>query len=418
GLSVKNAVLYMIAFGVFFRVALSGGERVYLPSIHIAFVLLIGYATLTWLVAALVIHYPGYRLVAGLISLKTRMIDPALMLFAALYALREMRDVRVVLMFLLAAIGIANVATLADLVGIVHLGMRVGDKGAEAGRVFGAFGHANETAALLVCVLPAMIVSCFHSRGFLRLVWIGFSVASSLVLLLTVSRGAFVGLAIGGLTAAYLCRRHVPFQRFVMLGFATLIGVAFIVLVAGLVDSEIGSTLAERLLGQSGSVDVGEASSGRTGIWAALLQKMMTQPITLLTGFGWAVYYVMPFRYAPHNFYLGMWFDLGIVCVGLIMFIFIRSLLAAYRAVDVAEPDVRDQLLAFVFGVCSLVVAIVFADLFTPWPYIWLYVGVVLKMAVLARSEADDRETARRPQVDTGLRVASPFRGSYATTRR
>jgi O-antigen ligase len=145
---------------------------------------------------------------------------------------------------------------------------------------------------------------------------------------------------------------------------------------------------------------------------------MMTQPITLLTGFGWAVYYVMPFRYAPHNFYLGMWFDLGIVCVGLIMFIFIRSLLAAYRSIDVAEPDVRDQLLAFVFGVCSLVVAIVFADLFTPWPYIWLYVGVVLKMAVLARSQAEEREIARRPQSETGLRVASPFRGSYATTRR
>jgi hypothetical protein len=62
-------------------------------------------------------------------------------------------------------------------------------------------------------------------------------------------------------------------------------------------------------------------------------------------------------------------------------------------------------LLAFIFGMLSLAVAIVFADLFDPWSYIWLYCGVMLRMAMLVREGADEPVTARA--TEEPLRVAT-----------
>ncbi|MEJ1964042.1 MAG: hypothetical protein WDO56_21870 [Gammaproteobacteria bacterium] len=143
GISVKNALLYAIGFTLVWRTALGGNIQVELPGIHILFVAFISYAGLAWIAAFGVIHYPGYHMFSGLITLKTRLIDPALMLLASFYALRTMEDARWVLGVLLLGIAAANVATLMDTAGIVHFGMTVGDHGPEMGRVFGAFGHAT-----------------------------------------------------------------------------------------------------------------------------------------------------------------------------------------------------------------------------------------------------------------------------------
>src|SRR5882757_258129 len=88
GFSVKNALLYAIGFTLVFRIALSGNIQIELPAIHILFVAFIGYATLAWIAAFAFLHYPGYHLFSGLVTLKTRLIDPALMLLASFYALR------------------------------------------------------------------------------------------------------------------------------------------------------------------------------------------------------------------------------------------------------------------------------------------------------------------------------------------
>src|SRR5262245_56105700 len=91
GFSVKNALLYAILFTIIFRTALSG-IRIELPGLHLLFIALVGYAGIMWIVAFGFIHYPGYRFMAGLITLKTQMVDPAIMLLASFYALRTKED--------------------------------------------------------------------------------------------------------------------------------------------------------------------------------------------------------------------------------------------------------------------------------------------------------------------------------------
>ena len=60
GLSVKNAMLYVIAMALMFRMALSGNFKLRLPGLHMAWGMWIGYAILTFFAAWLVIHYRSY----------------------------------------------------------------------------------------------------------------------------------------------------------------------------------------------------------------------------------------------------------------------------------------------------------------------------------------------------------------------
>jgi hypothetical protein len=421
GFSVKNAILYSIGFTLVFRTALTGGVKLDLLSLHVIFLLLIGYAGLMWAIAFGVAHYPGYSFFGGLVTLKTKMIDPALMLFAAFYGLRTMGDAKWLIGALLLAIAGANLLTLADSVGLVHVGMKVGERGPEAGRIFGAFGHANDTGTLIVTMLPGMIAMMVTSQRH-KVIWGGAMLVSALVLILTVSRGAFVGLFLGTAWAGFLLRRYVPMQKFVVWGAVAIVGVLFVGLIAGLVDAQIGNTIAERLFGQSKSIDMSEASSGRTQIWAELLERMTRTPLTLLTGFGWDVYYVFPFRYAPHNHYLGTYFDLGIPGVSLFIALMWRIIRTARNVVSLADDETRPHILAFIFGMFALLISIVFADLFDPWSYIWLYVGAMMRIAVLVREGAEEKVMSVR---DAPLKVAqvhgpalgearSPFGGVLA----
>jgi hypothetical protein len=59
--------------------------------------------------------------------------------------------------------------------------------------------------------------------------------------------------------------------------------------------------------------------------------------------------------------------------------------------------------LAFIFGMFALLISIVFADLFEPWSYIWLYVGAMMRIAVLVKEGAEEKVLSAR---DAPLKVA------------
>ena len=166
---LKNALLYPIALGLMFRTALTGRFRMRLPIVNVAFILWITYALLTWVACVTVIHYPGYDAKNAGIELKSELFDSVLFFFVYFYGTEGEPDFHLIAKTLAFWIGIANILTLADVAGIVHLGITVGQNGVEADRVFGVFGHANDTAALIVCVLPMMVAVAMSSRGTARL---------------------------------------------------------------------------------------------------------------------------------------------------------------------------------------------------------------------------------------------------------
>ena len=82
------------------------------------------------------------------------------------------------------------------------------------------------------------------------------------------------------------------------------------------------------VLTEGAGSDMTATSSGRTEIWATVLEVMFDTPLTLLTGFGWEAYATFPFRWVTHNHYLQQFFNLGLVgliCSVLLFVVPIRS---------------------------------------------------------------------------------------------
>ena len=407
GLSAKNAVLYLTALGLFFRAALSGEFRLRLPGMYACFAVWIGYALLTWIACSLVLHYSGYDALRSGIALKSELIDPALFFFTVFYGAQRQTEVTTLWKTLALAVSVANVLTLTDVAGLTDFGVRVGSSGAEADRVFGVFGHANDTGALIVCLLPLLVALAISNRGLARLLWYLAAAVSLAVLILTVSRGAFVALIVGYGWAVWLCRRFLPLPR---VAAWLLIGATAAVLVAGVVSlavPHVAGVVAERLLGQSSAFDMSEVSSGRTNIWRNTVAHMMAEPITLLTGFGWNVYDTR-FVYVTHNFYLDQWFNLGLVGVVAFLGLLYQAVTTARAAADVASPQLRRYLIGFVFGMLALAVALFFANLTKPWAYIWMYVGMTSRAAVDALGDvlSHARSAARLGGGPTAVRDA------------
>jgi O-antigen ligase len=293
----------------------------------------------------------------------------------------------------------------------VHLGITVGDSGVEADRVFGVFGHANDTAALIVCVLPMMVAVAMSGRGAARLFWYAGVFASIAVLLLTVSRGAYVGVVVGYAAAVWLCRRCLPTSRV----FAwTLIGFTCVLIAAGLAMAlvpDFQQVISHRLFGQSMASSISVASSGRTTIWMTAISTMMDHPITLLTGFGYRVYQTM-FVLITHNYYLDQWFGLGLI--GLFSFITIQyqTVATAIRAISAKAGPLRPYMIALVFGMLGLAVSIFFDNLEKPWSYVWIYVGFTLRAAaeIVAKSEKGAATSTARAQLKPAVPRASAAR--------
>jgi O-antigen ligase len=229
-----------------------------------------------------------------------------------------------------------------------------------------------------------------------------------IMLLMTESRGAYAGAIIGYGCAIYSFRRYLT-PRIIMLWVTT--GAVFLVLGALLAGSQFVTALADRIFGQGGAADIGEISSGRSDIWAAALGRMMSAPVTLVTGFGWDAYSIMGFFYAAHNHYLGLYFELGLV--GLVSFILLayQILKVARAAVEAKSPDATPYLMAFVFGFGGLLVCIFFSQLYGPWLYIWAYAGVSLRMALSAAAKSGKASVIETKQALKGHHVRRSVAG-------
>jgi hypothetical protein len=267
------------------------------------------------------------------------------------------------------------------------------------------FGHANDTAALIVCLLPMMVAVAQSSRSAAKIFWYFGVLASVAVLILTVSRAAYVGVIVGYGAAVWMCRRHLPTSRVMAW---TLIGLTCTAIAAGVAAAlipDMRQVFAERIFNQSMAGSLSVASSGRTTIWSTAISAMMSHPLTLLTGFGWDVYHTM-FELVTHNYYLDQWFGLGLI--GLFSFLTIeyQIVVTAVRAITASPKHLRPYMIALVFGTLGLAVCLFFGNLDKPWSYVWVYVGFSLRAA------ADVVEKAQRSAMRSA--GASPIKASTA----
>jgi len=395
GLSLKNGAMYFLGLILALRMAIKGGYKFQLQTIQVCFALLVVYAIMSILVAGLMVRYDSYRIVDSAIALKSSLIDYAVIFGLFFYGTRTVKDSLIVMKAVVIAVTIANVITLASIEGLVNIPGVDSTPGEGQGRVAGQFGGANGTAALVVCILPAFVAFAQASRGVWPLLWICGGLISVTMILVTASRGAMLAVLIAYPWAAYSFRRYVSARQilFCVGGLVIAAAAAFAV-----VGPHFVTLFLERVVTESTASDVGAFSSGRSDIWLRAIEKMMAYPITLITGFGWNVYDTMGFHYATHNYYLELWFELGLV--GLISFVVLgwRTLAVVRASVERAPMPARGALIAFVFGFGAYLISLLFSSAAQPWPYVWALAAVCLRMSLAVLEQAASPERATTAQ--------------------
>ena len=378
GLTIKNALLYLMMVALVLRVSLDRNFRIQLAAIPVTFSILIAYAIFSYLAVVLVIQYPHYDIIKNGMNLKG-MVDQVTFFLVFFYGLRSDKEALFILKILLFAWALSHVVAVLDAVGIMH----VGDvEQREDGRVQGVVGEANQYGAFVAMSLPGMVAAAIISRGKYRLMWIVATAFTAVTLLMTVSRGAFVAVFVAGAWGVYVFRRYVPTRKLALWAGVAILSGMVAVIVAGALG--FGQLIYERVAG-TGQMDLVLASSGRTEFWTNAFVTMFKHPVTLLTGFGWGSWWTFGFRWSPHNYYVNTWFNLGLpglICGVTLLWLPIKTVMSS---IAYADAYVRPVMIMFVMATVAFAVATFFVDLYSPWLDYWAYAGIVLRIAVNAR---------------------------------
>jgi O-antigen ligase len=389
GLSVKNAFLYLIVAGIAVDTALKRNRRLEFASVIVPYSLYVFYAIFTIVIIVLFLQYPNYKILYSIISLKGGVVDNLLVFLVFFYGVLTAKEATWLIKAMIWTVIFANSITVVDGFNIPDLGL-VNER--LDGRIGGPIGESNQYAAFLAIFLPAAVALVAIERGSLRALAV-FGVLITLVaFLMAASRGGFLGVVGGSLIAAVFLRKFVSLKvTLVTTGAIAVLGV----LTLGVVYlGGYGDLLYDRFIGDSTGGNATQISSGRTYIWATALNKMFEHPISLITGFGWDTYLQFRiFRYAPHNSYLKILFELGAIGLVLVLVALFNVLRLARREIRSLDSADEILLLAFVFGMFSLLVAIFFVDIASPWIFFWAYVGTTLRLAACIAASADSKLT-------------------------
>jgi O-antigen ligase len=393
GLSLKNVLLYLAVTVVGVRIALARNTHFEVRNVQVAWMILIGYAITTWAMASTVLAYQPYPVMENALLLKSGLADYFLYFLVCFYGLRSEQETITALKVLLGVVSGANLLTLTDTVGITDFGLIIVR---DDGRTQGALGESNQYAAFLAFFIPLLAAVAYTSRGKQRLAWSVCALMAGACMMMTVSRGGFVGFGAALVIGAWLFRNQLPIGKLV----AAAIGSTFLLLIVMFaVDANFRALIMERLVEGAMKADPGGISSGRADIWSDAVGTMLQNPLTLLTGFGWQAYFSMPFEAAPHNTYLNFWFNLGLpglTCLLVSYYgLFSRSLFLARRR-DM-DPT-RYWYIAFCVGTIGICVAVFFVELYQGWVYVWSCAGMMMRLALLKRAALPAREPVLQKQ--------------------
>ena len=302
GLSLKNALLYILFIALVLDITVGGRNLMpeAWPVIGV-WTGLIGYALFTWLGVSLLGIHRGYDMVFSFIVLKNQLIDLFLFFLLFLYGPRTPAQALALAKWLVGAIAVANLVTFLDVFNIPDLGIMVDRPDS---RVAGPIGGVNQYGAVLAFIIPITAGFAVATRRWTRLFFqIGALIA--LVLLgLTISRGAFVGLVAGITITLIAIRKHIT-KKSMRRGL--LIGVVAVVLVSAAVAIHDPEAFVQRFDFQAAAT-VNRMSSGRIDTWSRAVTMISQAPATVITGFGWNAYSTLFLGYGDiHSQQHGCW---------------------------------------------------------------------------------------------------------------
>jgi O-antigen ligase len=202
-------------------------------------------------------------------------------------------------------------------------------KGRIVGVVGGMFGNPNDLAAALALLIPLAVALALSNKRLARLAYVGCALLLSIAVLITLSRGAFLGLmALGGV----LLWRLRP--RFVF----AWIAAGLLMVAAGSVMIGSGNRLSTIL--DPATDETGSAQARQLVLQRATLVAMRHSVIGV--GMGNFHHYSIQ-ELVAHNAYLEIWAELGMA--GLIAYLtLIVAPFRSLRDLELKTAAVRDKM--------------------------------------------------------------------------
>jgi O-antigen ligase len=373
GLSATNLLLYALILAILARAALTNTNiQIPLLGIHVAFGILAAYATLSWTLNSL--FDPTYPAFDALIALKNEVVDNYLFFLVFFFGSNSYEEAKRLFLFALHLIAIMTILTILDTGALLDLGI-MGQN--EDGRVEGPIGSSNQYGAFMAFFVPVFGAMAMGSKGIARLYWWFVFLCGFALVIATGSRGTYVAI----LGAALFGVKFIsPFfnRRAIRRVGMQLASVLFLITVSVALTN---LDLAQQRFEQSTSTDVDEISSGRSAVWRATVLVQAEKPSTFLYGVGWNSHDNSGIWLAAHNTYLSLLFELGII--GLTMFLVLLAAMVMQIRVLLLRTEGKERILmsGVAFGFFGVIVAIIFLDLYTPWFYIWSFLGMSLRIA-------------------------------------
>ncbi len=253
---------------------------------------------------------------------------------------------------------------LANIIGGLWLGWQAyGKQGPRLEGLAGALADANTLGMHMACVALLAGLMLLSGRGYYR--WISFASLPLILntVVLTGSRGAFVGLVAGGIASAFLIPKKLR-AAFIAAG---ILGTILFVM---LTDDKFAERIMSLTVFQSGSTEeVNQTMGGRVEIieagWNIFLDHpqgtgykgtVVLSPLymseELLTGVAGAR------SRSAHNSFMAVLVDFGMIGLFLYLAMFVRSFFAARRVCRNGSPEMTElgALMAAAAGVYSIVV--------------------------------------------------------------
>lgn len=373
GLSTTNLLLYALIFTILARAVLTTTDiQIPLLGVHVAFGVLAAYAALSWSLNSL--FDPTYPSFKGLMTLKNEIVDNFLFFLVFFFGANNYEDAKKIFLFALHLVAIMTVLTIVDASAPINLGIMGQDPD---GRVSGPIGSSNQYGAFMAFFVPIFAAMAMGSKGVARIVWWLVFLCGFALLIATGSRGTYVAMV----AAIVIGVRFIApfFDRRAIRRVGLQMAAVLLLIVVSIAWTNI--ELVERRLEQSTSTNIDELSSGRSAIWRATILVQAEEPSSFLYGKGWNSHEQSGIWKSAHNTYLLFLYELGII--GVIMFLVVLLSVVLQIRVLVMRTEGKERILmsGVAFGFFGVIVAIMFLDLYSPWFYVWSFLGMSLRIA-------------------------------------
>jgi len=424
GLSVKNLFLYIFVLVIGIRAVLSpNGIRFSDLDVHAAILVFTLFTAVSFTVKFA--FDPTYPALAAFIQFKSHVIDYYLLFLVFRYGVDTYEDALWLFKAIVRTLLLLGVLVTIDYLNVPDLHLFP----THHGRAEGFVGEANQYAAFLIFSMPLLFVAIGTVIQKRRLFWWGTFVLTVLMFAATGSRGGYFGAILGFPLAVWFLRRHIDIlaaAKFTLLGVAgmsllmvvavVLLGLDFIgdridLIGDGRVLQEYEKRQITGLWYNRVSIWLDNASAGRWSIWTDHFTIMLRQPWSILIGLGWMTTLLSGLSKTPHSEYIFRLYETG--ALGLIAFMAPLMVLVFRTRTIIGRLSgyLREIQIAYVLGLCGLLVAILAVQVPAAWPLIWAITGVVLAMQGHVFDEVSENDVS---PVDGGDSIEEGMDGNFS----